>query len=154
MISDFFTKNGRIPLKREMYTCYHVARNFYGTWNKAIEAAGFKPNPVMFSKKCIAKDGHKCDSLAEKIIDDYLYSNKIIHVRNFQYPGNKKFTVDFKIEDMWVEFFGLSGQLKRYDELMSQKLDIVKRYKLKLIKLYLRDLFPKNKLSKKLSSLK
>ncbi len=150
IISDFFIKNGRIPLKREMYGCYKVARKFFGTWNKAIEVAGFEPNPVMFSKKYFANDGHKCDSLAEKIIDDYLYARKIKHIRSFPYPGDKKFTVDFKIGDCWVEFFGLSGQLKRYDELILQKLELVGKYKLKLIKLYLSDLFPKNKLSEKL----
>jgi len=152
-IKDFVKKNERIPFKQE-YIHSHAARLRFGTWNKAIEAAGFKPNPVMFAKKYIAKDGHKCDSLAEKIIDDYLYAREIVHIRNFPYPGNKKFTVDFKIGDYWVEFFGLSGQLKRYDELMSQKLETAKRYKLKLIKLYLRDLFPINKLSDKFGHMK
>lgn len=88
----------------------------------------------------------------KKIIDDYLFARKTKHVRNFSYPGNKKFTVDFKIGETWIEFFGLSGQLKRYDELVLQKLEIAKKYKLKLVKLYLRDLFPVSKLSKKIPS--
>lgn len=64
-IKDFAKKNGRIPFKQE-FIHSHAARLRFGTWNKAIEAAGFKPNPVMFSRKYIAKDGHRCDSLAEK----------------------------------------------------------------------------------------
>lgn len=149
LIKDFQKKNNRIPYKWEIGH-YSAIRGRFGTWNDAIKAAGFIPNPVMFAKKYIAKDGDKCDSLAEKIIDDYLSKRNIGHIRNFPYPGNKKFTVDFKTGDYWVEFFGLSGQLKRYDELMSQKLEIAKKYKLKLIKLYLKDLFPENRLSKKL----
>lgn len=68
-IKAFNKQNGRIPVKRE-YHASRVARLWFGTWNKAIKAAGLKPNPVMFAKKHIAKDGHKCDSLSEKIIDD------------------------------------------------------------------------------------
>lgn len=152
-IIDFVKKNRRIPFKQE-FIHSHAARLRFGTWNKAIEVAGFKPNPVMFSKKHIANDGDKCDSLAEKIIDDYLFARGISHIRNFPYPGGKRFTVDFKIGDCWVEFFGLSGQLKRYDELTIQKLEIANRFKLKLIKLYLSDLFPIDKLFDKLAILK
>lgn len=149
LIKDFVNKNGRIPYKYEI-PHYHAFRSRFGTWNKAMETAGFEPNCVRFSKKYIANDGDKCDSFAEKIIDDYLFARKIKHVRNFPYPGDRKFTVDFKIGDCWVEFFGLCGHLKRYDELMSQKLELIGKYRLKLIKLYLSDLLPKNKLSEKL----
>lgn len=149
IISDFFIKNDRIPVKREMYACYHVARTFFGSWNNAIEAAGFVPNPVMFAKKYIAKDGDKCDSLAEKIIDDYLSRRKIRHIRSYPYPGKDGFTVDFKIGKFWIEFFGLSGQLKRYDHLKRRKLRLVKNLGINLIKIYPKDLFPVNKLSDK-----
>ena len=146
-------KNSRIPLKREAYAYYKVARKYFGTWNNAVKAAGFEPNPVMFAKKYIAKDGDKCDSLAEKIIDDYLFRRKIKHIRNFPYPGNKGFTVDFKIGNNWVEFFGLSGQLKRYDCLKNRKLKLTRKLGINLIKIYPRDLFPVGKLSRKLNFL-
>ena len=152
-ISKFFDKHGRIPVKREMYGCYKVARKYFGTWNIAIKTAGFQPNPVMFAKKYFAKDGDKCDSLAEKIIDDYLSERKIEHVRNFPYPGNDGFTADFKIDDFWVEFFGLSGQLKRYDKLKRKKLKLAKKLGIKLIEIYPKDLFPINKISGKLNLL-
>jgi hypothetical protein len=153
-ISKFFDKHGRIPVKREMYGCYKVARKYFGTWNIAIKTAGFAPNPVMFAKKYIAKDGDKCDSLAEKIIDDYLSKRNIKHVRNFPYPGNKGFTVDFKVQDFWIEFFGLSGQLKKYDYLKRRKLRLVKNFGINLIKIYPKDLFPINKLDDKFVQLK
>ena len=143
-MKSFVKKNGRIPFKQE-YLHSHAARLRFGSWNKAIVAAGFPPNPVMFAKKYIAKDGDKCDSLAEKIIDDYLSKRNIKHVRNFPYPGNKGFTVDFKVGKNWIEFFGLSGGLKRYDELKERKLRLAKRHKLKIIEIYPGDIFPLSK---------
>ncbi len=150
-ISDFVEANGRIPLKREMQNLYHPARIYFGTWNKAIEAVGLKSNPVLFAKKYVAKDGHRCDSLAEKIIDEWLSRRKIKHERNFPYTSKDKFTVDFKVGDYWIEFFGLSGELKRYDELKRKKLRLAKALKLKLIEVYPRDLFPKSCLEERLA---
>jgi len=49
----------------------------------------------MFAKKYTANDEHHCDSLAEKIIDDWLYARKIEHKRKIHYPDNKALTVDF-----------------------------------------------------------
>lgn len=144
-LKNFYQEHGRIPFKREFQSA-RAARERFGTWNKAIEAAGFKPNPVMFAKKHIAKDGHKCDSLAEKIIDDWLYNHGINHKRSIAYPGNPALTVDFIIEDYWVEFFGLVGEHRRYDELRGKKLQLVKIHKLKFIEIYPHHLFPKNKL--------
>lgn len=145
-IGKFNKENKRIPLKRE-FNHYHAARGRFGTWNNAIKAAGLKPNPVMFAKKHVANDGHKCDSLAEKIIDDWLYARKINHKINASYPGNYKLTVDFVIGDYWIEFFGLSGGHKRYDELKEKKLELVKKHKIKFVAIYPKHLFPKNMLS-------
>ncbi len=134
-----------IPLKRE-YRHYNAARLRFGTWNKAIKAAGFNPNPVLFAKKHIANDGHKCDSVAEKIIDDWLYARKIKHQINVPYPGNNSFTADFVVGNNWIEFFGLSGELNSYDRLKKQKLKIAKSLNLRLIAIYPNDLFPKCRL--------
>ena len=151
-IKQFYKQNGRIPLKRE-YNHYIAARLRFGTWNKAIEAAGFDPNPVMFAKKCIANDGHKCDSLAEKIIDDWLYRRKIKHTINVPYPENKSLTADFVVGDYWIEFFGLNGEVKTYDRLKKRKLKIAKKLNLHLIAIYPEDLFPKGKFNAILSCL-
>jgi len=117
-IKNFYKLNGRIPFKKE-YAHYNTARDQFGTWNKAIEAAGFNSNPIKFSKKWIANDGHSCDSLAEKVIDDWLYKNKIKHKRNISYPENKKLTVDFVTKNSWIEFFGLAGELEEYDKIIK-----------------------------------
>jgi hypothetical protein len=144
-IQSFYKLNGRIPVKREFESC-KAARKTFGTWNNAIIAAGFDPNPVLFSKKHIAKDGHNCDSLAERIIDDYLFRRGIEHERSCPYPGNKGFSVDFKVRDYWIEYFGLTGEHKRYDELKIQKENLAKKYHLQLISIYPRHLYPTGKL--------
>ncbi|OGH07588.1 MAG: hypothetical protein A2W22_00960 [Candidatus Levybacteria bacterium RBG_16_35_11] len=149
-IKSFFKKTGRIPLKREFYS-YSAARNHFTNWSNAIKAAGFEPNTVTFAKKWIANDGHECDSLSEKIIDDWLYARAVEHKRSVVYPSNHKLTVDFLIGDYWVEFFGLYKQHKRYDRLRKEKLKIAKANKIALIGIYPKDLFPINKLDKVLA---
>lgn len=94
IIQEFAKRNGRLPLKREMASADKFSRKFFGSWNKAIEVAGFKPNRVLFAKRQVAKDGHLCDSLAEKIIDDWFYERNINHEIHVRYP-NTKFTAIF-----------------------------------------------------------
>ena len=72
---------------------------------------------------------------------------KINHLRSVSYPGNPTLTADFIVEDYWIEFFGLHGEHKRYDELRKEKLQLVKEHNLKFIEIYPHHLFPKNKLS-------
>jgi hypothetical protein len=150
-IKEFFRKNKRIPFKRE-YHAYKMARFYFGTWNKAIKTAGFAPNPIRFAKKHTARDGHICDSLSEKIIDDWFSARKIAHGRNVRYP-NSKFTADFKVKDFWVEFFGLHHELRIYDKLMKEKLKDAKKNNLKLIAIFPKDIFPEFKLGQLLSPL-
>ena len=151
-IKEFNKVNMRLPFKRE-YNHASAARLRFGTWNNAVRAAGFKPNPVMFARKHIANDGHKCDSLAEKIIDDWFHARKIKHEINVSYPGNDGFTVDFKVGKYWIEFFGLSGEHRKYDELKDRKLVLAKKQKLRLLEIYPRHLFPKSNLNEKLKML-
>lgn len=146
-IKDFYNKHGRIPVKREMWGIYQPARKYFGTWNNAIIVAGFKPNPIMFSDKCVAQDGHICDSVAEKVIDDYLYKKGIAHERNTCYPKGE-YTFDFRIGSIFVEYFGLAGEHNRYDELRKIKQRIARKFNLHLIKIYPEDLYPHSKLEK------
>lgn len=145
-IRKFYITNSRIPLKREC-NHYHAVRTRFKSWNNAIIAAGYDPNPVMFAKKYIANDGHKCDSLSEKIIDDWMFRRNIKHKRSVPYPGHEQFTADFVVDKYWIEFFGLSGESKKYDFLKRKKIRIAKKLGLNLIKTYPRDLYPKGKLN-------
>lgn len=152
-INRFYIKHSRIPLKREFNKYYRPARLIFGTWNNAIKAAGLEPNPVKFANHHYAKDGHRCDSLSEKILDDWLYKNGIPHQIHVRYPWLGNMIADFKIGDYWIELFGLSGQHKRYDFLKSKKLKLIKEYNLKFISLSIDDVLSIKLLSKKLEVL-
>lgn len=138
-IVDFYEKEGRIPLKRE-FDMYRIYKNSFGSWNNAIKIAGFQPNKVIFSKKFISNDGHKCDSFSEKIIDDYLSKNNIEHDRQAKYPGTKM-TADFNIKGLFVEFFGLAGLTSHYDRLITEKRVLCKKEKINLLEIYPSALF-------------
>lgn len=145
-IQRFYLDKGRIPLKEELGS-YWACQKRFGSWNNAVKAAGFEPNPVIFSKKSVAKDGHNCDSFAEKIIDDWLCDKKIAHNRNFKYRKTK-FTADFFIApNIIVEFFGLAGTQKLYDEVIKIKRKLSKNLSLKLIEIYPKDIKLKNRLN-------
>jgi len=138
-IRDFYTTHGRIPLKRE-FNMYAEYRRRFGSWNNAIQLAGFEPNEVIFSRKFTAKDSHVCDSFAERIIDDWLSSHRIEHERNIPY-GNTKMTADFGVGNIRIEYFGLLGEVKGYDKIIQRKKDFCEATGLKLIEIYPRDLF-------------
>jgi hypothetical protein len=127
---------------------YREYKRRFGSWNNAIKRAGFSPNPVLFSKKFIAKDGHNCDSFTEKIIDDWLYERGISHIRNWKY-GNTKMTADFYIQpSTLLEFFGLAGVQKNYDSIIKRKREFCRKFNFKIIEIYPKDIFPKNSLSR------
>ncbi|MEK7173391.1 MAG: hypothetical protein AAB740_05490 [Patescibacteria group bacterium] len=146
-IQNFYQENDRIPVKRE-YSHYNATRDRFGNWNNAIAAAGFKPNPVLYAEKQVAKDGHKCDSLAEMIIDDWMFKNKIEHEREVFYPNSKKLKVDFVANGQWIEFFGLAGEVKGYNDVIKRKLAIIKKHKIPFMALYPKDIFPISRLDK------
>jgi len=150
-IADFYKTKGRVPFKRELR--YNTARREFGSWNNAVQAAGLTPNPVMFAKKHTAKDGHKCDSLTEKIIDDWFTEKNIPHGRNSSYPENPKFTCDFMVRKYFIEFFGLENEHKRYTEVVREKRRLLRKHKINLIEIKPTDIFPKNQLDNKLSFL-
>jgi len=121
---------------------YREYQQRFGSWNNAIRLAGFEPSSVIFLKKFIAKDGHICDSCAGKTIDDWLDKYKTKHERNFPY-SNQKMTADFTIGNVRIEYFGLRGPNKVYDQIIQIKRNICQRDGLKLLEIYPSDLFSK-----------
>lgn len=149
-IRDFYQEHGRIPLKRE-FNSWELYANAFGSWNKAIRAAGFDTNPVLFSKKFAASDGHCCDSFTEKVIDDWLHAHQVHHTRNAPY-GTTRMTADFRIEPgVIIEFFGLAGVQKPYDANIKKKRLLARKLGLKLVEVYPMDIYPVNQLEKLLS---
>ncbi|MDP4038851.1 MAG: hypothetical protein Q8P54_02725 [bacterium] len=148
-------KLGRTPTKRECSfstTCFKQ----FGSWTQALIAAALIPhrslNQRMYKRrKCIAKDGHICNSVSELIIDNWLYKNNIDHQKETPYPKGK-FTADWSLSsNVFVEYFGLAQDSRRYDEEIKKKQQICKDSEVTLIEIYPKDLFPKNRLEEILS---
>lgn len=93
-----------------------------------------------------AKDGHRCDSVSEIIIDDWLFENHISHTREYPYPEGR-YSSDFMVNNIFIEFFGLanvSSMPLHYREIMKKKREICKKYKILLVELYEKDLYNLN----------
>ncbi len=141
-------KLGRSPTRRE---CRHstACMKYFGSWNNALIAAGLTPyrslNQKMYKRRlCIAVDSHKCNSVSELIIDNWLYKNKISHQKETSYPKGK-FTADWSLSaNVFAEYFGLANDSRRYDQEIQKKRQICQEFNIRLIEIYSKDLFPKN----------
>lgn len=151
VIKNFFNQSGRIPLKREMDRFYRPARRLFGTWNQAVAAAGFDPIKTKFSKNWTARDGHMCNSLVERILDDWFSRRYIYHQVHVRYPWGGFMSADFKIGNFWVELFGLKGELEEYDLLRKKKLSLIKEHHLNFIGLESKDVLNSQRLDRKLA---
>ena len=156
-IYEVSQKLKRTPQRRECeHKLWHSANKFFGSWNKLMEHCGLKPNSSKYQKirlKC--QDGHMADSISEKIIDEWLFVNKINHERNKKYH-NVNFNCDFYLPDynIWLEYFGLMGQVEEYDKGIELKRQIVKDNNLNFIEIVPNDLYPENKLDSFLVKIK
>lgn len=151
LIQKSSRKLGRVPGRREMRKISEACRKEFGSWNKAVTAAGLTPNRShddrMYKRSVTkAKDGHVCDSVSEVLIDNWLYEHGISHERNAKYPKTNH-RADWKIQDgTFVEYFGLAQDSPRYDRTVQEKIKLCKGADVSLIALYPRDLYPKLKL--------
>lgn len=150
-IKAFVEKHGRIPAKNEFvkirnsfYPNHTTFRDYFGTWNNAIKAAGYEPNECWFAaQNLFAKDGHKCYSISEIIIDDYLFENNIPHERETLYPEGQ-YRCDFVVNNIFIEFFGLFDAINivpNYTEIIKKKKEMCKNYNIRLVELYEKDLY-------------
>ncbi len=143
-------KLGRTPTRRECKNS-SSCQKYFGSWNNALIAARLTPhrslNQRMYKRRqCFAKDGHICNSVSELIIDNWLYKNNIDHQKETPYPKGK-FTADWSLSNnIFVEYFGLAHDSRRYDEEIKKKQQICKDSKITLFEIYSKDLFPKNRL--------
>lgn len=115
----------------------------YDSWIELLMDMGIlKKDGVLktaMGYKCVAEDGHLCNSISEKIIDDWLYRNNIPHEKEVRYPGKKAFRADWKVGEYFIEFWGLEGQ-ENYDKKMRVKRKIAKEYNIPLIEIFCEDI--------------
>lgn len=158
IIRDTVQRIERVPAKRELRGIDNACRKFFGSWNKAIIAAGFQPNRSHNQRmyKCAnvkAKDGHLCDSISEALIDNWLRENRITHKKDVFYPGTN-YKADWAISmgknSIFVEYFGLANDSPRYDRAIKRKQKLCQKHNFKLIEIYPQDLYPTKYLDAKL----
>lgn len=150
-----FTKRLNVEAQLEAYRLYgrmgglERVKDIFGSWFKGMSVTGAIPEDVQETSRgirCIANDGHECDSLSEKEIDDWLHEQGIEHEREPCYPEDPVFNptgrrrADWKLKDgRFVEFFGLKGK-KAYDEKTSEKRWLAEKKRIPLIEIYPEDL--------------
>ena len=127
-------------------------RKIFGTWNKAIAAAGLVPHRShddRMYKRIITKsiDGHLCDSLSEVLVDNWLYENRVTHKKNAPYP-NTHHKADWQIfcgnKPIFIEYFGLANDSPRYDRSITKKKVLCRNENICLVAIYPKDLYPKS----------
>lgn len=130
----------------------------FGSWDNAMIQAGMHLNSGMRGKRSIADDGHHCDSIRERIVDDFLYKHGIAHERNVLYPRHSQFNqlglrqCDFLLRDhegnpVFVEYAGMNTleyltvleEKQMLAKVESLRLIIVKPKDLKTLSIILRE---------------
>ncbi len=145
----------RVPSRREMKRVVDACIRFFGSWNKAVAVAGFQPNRShnqRMYRRSITKafDGHLCDSISEAIIDNWFTVNKVLHKREVAYPGtNHKADWGLKENEVFVEYFGLAKDCRRYDLTIEEKRGLCRRHNIRLVEIYPSDLYPNIRLDEK-----
>ena len=136
-----------INLTKEMHKMpsFSYLAESCGSWFKLLIASGILPEgarKMIYGTMVLAKDGHECLSLAEKLIDDLLFINGIPHEREPHYPESN-FRADWHLklngEDILVEFFGLYGE-PNYTKRMKEKLDYASSRGIKVVSFLPKDL--------------
>jgi len=94
--------------EREGQYCYVSYNNRFGSWHKALEAAGLgMPTSVL---KC--KDGHIAFSRLELSIDNWLYTHHIPHDKEVRVCDERYWRCDFVIGNLWIEIDGWPEELR------------------------------------------
>lgn len=108
-IQLFFKQNGRVPNTRESKDIPYIPSQItmiklFGSWNKAIEAAGYTPNEInAFGIPTVAKDGVKYKSQAEAyFVNKFLYGK---YQYEYEKPYGNGWKYDFYLpeKDLYIE---------------------------------------------------
>jgi len=95
-----------------------------------------------YEAKHRTKDGHYVRSKAEAMIDNALYEYGLVHAYERRVPIEENLITDFYLpkDKVYIEYWGLENDPK-YLERKNVKLDLYKKYEMKLIELNDEDIF-------------
>lgn len=111
-IVDYHKTTGNIPGYNDLSKPGSTtAEKHFGSWNKAIIAAGFIPNESGFGVPTIGKDGHTYRSAAEAYFcNTYLFGKyEYIIEPKYPVPYNKYYDWYVPVLDLYIE---LDGELR------------------------------------------
>ena len=154
-VHSFVQEHGYIPTSKISRKHHTAARHHFGSWNKMMTELGYTPYMQKYGKKAYkSKDGHISDSLAEVLIDNWLFEHGVAHERRKKYPNSKR-NCDFYLVDygVWMEYFGLAGEIEEYDEAIEEKRLLAKENDLPLVEIFADDLFPNFNLENKVKDI-
>lgn len=99
------------------------------SWLQLLKAAGVEA-PEGWQPAdgaiCLANDGHRCRSLAEKAVCDWLHSRHVNHSVNPPWPRHPELNpsgelhADWSVGDVYIEFTGHLGRIQ-YQEMVARK---------------------------------
>jgi len=129
----------------------------FGSWLQALILANVLENGTQRTSRgirCIANDGHVCNSLAEKMIDDWLSVHAINHEKEPTYPyhaqlNTSRMRADWKVQDIMIEYAGMMNE-PSYAAKIKAKQDLAKEFHIAIVILEPKDILD---LEKKLGSL-
>ncbi len=139
VIRQFYRKNSRLPQTKDWeldtsisgYPNTKTVQNHFGSWNKAIKAAGFEPNlQNSYGINTYGLDKHLYRSRYEaKFCDKFLFKQYDYNIEP-KYPKPYEYFYDWYIEelDLYIE---LDGGLR--PERIKKKIEINKNLNRKLL---------------------
>lgn len=102
----FYIENGRSPTTRDKLLFGWATFNIrFSGWDNALRTAGLPINSNIYGNRTVGKDGKVYDSISESIIADWLFTNNVSYESHVPYFN--KLIADFKVGDIYIEFFGL-----------------------------------------------
>ena len=112
----------------------------FDTWFQALNQAGVLQDGVQKTSRgyrCIANDGHECNSIPEKTIDDWLSMRGIKHEKEPFYPYDSHLNpsglrADWQVGKTLIEYAGMMN-IPEYAAKMYTKQELASKYDLPLI---------------------
>lgn len=94
-----------------------------------------RPDGIKNRERIKCTDGHLVRSYYERAFDNLLSKNGIEHEYDVRLPFNKRFMADFKVNDVYVEIWGLMN-ISEYKKRRERKLELYNVNGCKLLEVF------------------
>lgn len=97
-----------------------------------------RPDGIKRRERIKCKDGHEVRSYYERAFDNMLYRNGIEHEHDVRLPANKRYMCDFKVQDVYIEIWGMMSW-KTYRDNRIRKKALYEENNYKLLEVFPED---------------